>query len=100
MSTGPTFPVRPANFICSARPGINVLCITKFVQLFKFYINFLEEWRKGHKPLKKILLSKGIICNFIVYNRRRFKSSKQENVFRILVYLKINLKNYIKSAKF
>ena len=64
MSTVPKFPAPPANLFCSARPGINVL------QTLYNGLNFVfvwggGRWRKGHKPLMKILLSTGIICNFI-----------------------------------
>ena len=58
-----------------ARPKINVL--QNLYNGLNFLL-FLRGWRKGHKPLMKILLSTSIsiICNFISVQLQTFKILK------------------------
>ena len=58
VSTVPKFPARPANFFCSARPGINIL-----QNLYNGLTIFCEVG--CGQNLMKILLSTGIIFDLI-----------------------------------
>ena len=86
VSTVPKFQALPANFLCSARPGINILQ--------NVYNGFIIFGGRGRQNLMKILLSTGIIFDLISVQLQTCGTSIQNIIFRIFFNLEKNLKNY------
>ena len=71
-------------FACTCAVCSSFLILVK-IQYHRRSMTQMFWWGDGHKPVMEILLSMSKICYLLVYNQRLFGSSKQNDIFRILV---------------